>query len=170
LVWPHSECRCHSEMRKYVLLGKCQVERIIDFRPRQTGGCGESYLHTLVGQFLYSSIEELVNTARHNQVVNLAKELLLDGVVKHRDADVGRAKFFFRYFLAHSDHASIRDDHLHGLIPPGMVYDHRYGRIRPQRRIKNVGFQDYIGAKADKTVATQPVARQPYRIEHAGCP
>jgi len=55
---PHSDCSCDSKLRKYVLLSKMSgFQRIIDFCPRQPGGGSESYLHTLIGQFLHSNIE-----------------------------------------------------------------------------------------------------------------
>src|SRR4051794_37703796 len=85
-------CSHQSELRKNVLLGKPQIQWVVDLRPWRASGRSEAYAKTFVDEFLDSNIEELVHAACIDQVLHLGKEARVDELIEYRDANVRSAE------------------------------------------------------------------------------
>src|SRR5437899_4416344 len=89
---PHLPCSRQSKLRKNILLGKRQIEWIVDFRPRRASGRREANAKAPVDELLDRNIEELVHAACIDQVLHLGKEARVDQLIEHRNANIRSAE------------------------------------------------------------------------------
>src|SRR5215469_5676025 len=80
------------KLGKYALLGKTQVQWIINFGPGQSVCAGIAYVNSFVCQFLHRDIEELIQLAAGDEIVHSGKKCFLDGTTKDCDPDIGTAE------------------------------------------------------------------------------
>src|SRR5215471_20916886 len=75
------------KLGKYALLGKTQVQWIINFGPGQSVCAGIAYVNSFVCQFLHRDIEEFIDPSARNKALHPGKKSFLNRIIKNSDAD-----------------------------------------------------------------------------------
>mgnify|MGYP001037163841 CR=1 FL=1 len=78
LVGWHDSNDSWDQVWKNTLLGKAQIQRIIDFGPGQSLCACIADVHSLVCKFLHSDIEEVIEAARSDELVQFEEKSVLD--------------------------------------------------------------------------------------------
>src|ERR1700759_5627086 len=154
-----------GKLREDALLGKSQIERIIDLGPGQPIGVREADRNTFVCEFLHSNIEEFFDPPSGNDIFHFVKKSSLDGPIEDSNDDIGSAELFSGDLFAHAEDTVAGNDDLHGSFPPQGIYDHRNRRPGLHSRRKYFGIEDHVCVQADKSVASEPFKREPQRID-----
>src|SRR5215813_3606305 len=154
-----------SKLGKHAVPGETQIQRIINFGPRQSIRAGVAHINSFVCQFLHGNVEKNVDAAGRDEAAHLRGKVIVYSLAKDRDANIGTAELVASDFFAHLRHSIAEDDDLHRLIPPQGIHNHGNGSAGLDRKLQDLRIKDHVGIENNEIVAAKPFEREPERID-----